>query len=540
MLPAGTKFGRYIVVRTLGKGGMGTVYLVRHEVLDAYFALKVLPVDLAMRNKQFVPRFLREAKLCCRIRHPNLVSVHDAGRDEASGLYYLVMDYAPGGNLREKLDAAGGRLDAKVALDIIRSLASALTTASEFGLVHRDIKPENIMFGPKGEPKLADLGIAKSSDDSTLMTMENAIFGTPAYMSPEQACDSGKVDARADIYSLGIVFFEMLCGRRPYDGPSTMNIIAQLLSDESVPDVRKFVPEIDERIAKVVAGMCEKKVERRIPSAQDLLEKLDAIIGRPTEGVQGKPSSRMPLILPLSIAAALGVFAVLGGLGWVAVRGKRFTSPPAVPAVESSVDQSVQGDDGVVAPETVPVEEPAPVKQATIPAPVKQATSPVNPTESVPSETSEWRPPPPATVLQTRDAETPAATTPEPPPPLDPIEPGAVVVLGGENDDAAATKSRLGATAFRPVENAAHVEEQLDTLCAARPQRVYLKLAADAAAGGMSENGFDNLIRKVANRLRDNGVPFEFVLEPETETTRPYNRQIREVCNSLSYGISEK
>ena len=98
----------------------------------------------------------------------------------------------------------------------------------------------------------------------------------------------------------------------------------------------------------------------------------------------------------------------------------------------------------------------------------------------------------------------------------------------------------MGATAFRPVENAAHIDGQLDTLCAARPQRVYLKLAADAAAGGMSENGFDNLIRKVANRLRDNGVPFEFVLEPETETTRPYNRQIREVCNSLSYGISEK
>ena len=291
MLPAGTKFGRYIVVRALGKGGMGTVYLVRHEVLDAYFALKVLPTDVAMRNSQFIPRFLREAKLCCRIRHPNLVSVHDAGRDEASGLYYLVMDYAPGGNLREKLEAAGGRLDARVALGIIRSLASALTTASEFGLVHRDIKPENIMFGTKGEAKLADLGIAKSSDDSTLMTMENAVFGTPAYMSPEQACDSGKVDARADIYSLGIVFFEMLCGCRPYDGPSTMNVIAQLLSDEPVPDVRKFVPEIDERIAKVVAGMCEKKVERRIASAQALLEKLDAIVGCPIEGVHEKPSS---------------------------------------------------------------------------------------------------------------------------------------------------------------------------------------------------------------------------------------------------------
>ena len=92
MLPAGSKFGKYTVVRALGTGGMGAVYLVRHDVLDAYFALKVLSADVAARNAQFIPRFLREAKLCCRIRHPNLVSVHDAGRDEATGLHYLVMD----------------------------------------------------------------------------------------------------------------------------------------------------------------------------------------------------------------------------------------------------------------------------------------------------------------------------------------------------------------------------------------------------------------------------------------------------------------
>ena len=104
-------------------------------------------------------------------------------------------------------------------------LASALVTAGEFGLVHRDIKPENIMFGQDGEAKLADLGIAKSADDSTLVTMENAVFGTPAYMSPEQAHDSGKVDARADIYSLGIMLFEMLAGRRPYEGASSMIFI---------------------------------------------------------------------------------------------------------------------------------------------------------------------------------------------------------------------------------------------------------------------------------------------------------------------------
>ena len=147
----------------IGTGGMGTVYLVRHDVLDAYFALKVLSADMAARNAQFIPRFLREAKLCCRIKHPNLVAVHDCGLDEARNAYYLVMDYVTGGDLRQAL-AFSGRLDFEQAIGIVAQVARALEAAQKYQVVHRDIKPENIMIQPDGVVKFVDLGIAKATD----------------------------------------------------------------------------------------------------------------------------------------------------------------------------------------------------------------------------------------------------------------------------------------------------------------------------------------------------------------------------------------
>ena len=496
---------------------MGAVYLVRHEVLDAYFALKVLSAEVAARNKQFIPRFLREAKLCCRIRHPNLVAVYDAGRDDATGLYYLVMDYAPGGSLREMMDAANGALDGARALKIMRELASALVTAAEFSLVHRDIKPENIMFGQKGEAKLADLGIAKASDDSTLVTMANAVFGTPAYMSPEQACDSGKVDARADIYSLGIVFFEMLCGRRPYDGSSSVNVIAKVLSDEPVPDVRTFAPEVSEAVAAVVRDMCEKNADRRIPSAQALLDRLDDIAGSKTAVVRQPSVRRLDWSVILSVAVAVCAVAALGVAGWMAYQARQTGQSSSAPAQELAAAEVAEP---VPEPQSVPELQPVPEPAAERPKPV-------------------WRPPRPATVLTSAEPvhEAPSAAPVQTP---DPVKPGSVVVLGGGKDDASALKSRFGATAFRAAANPARIADQIDAICAAKPRLVYLKLASDASANGMSQNGFDNMIRTAANRLHDAGVPFEFVLERETESTRPYNRLVREVCNSFSYGISGK
>ena len=550
MLSAGSKFGKYTVVRTLGKGGMGAVYLVRHDVLDAYFALKVLAADVAARNAQFIPRFLREAKLCCRIRHPNLVSVHDAGRDEATGLHYLVMDYAPGGNLREMLDAAGGPLDRPRALKIMRELASALVTASEFDLVHRDIKPENIMFGPSGEAKLADLGIAKAADDRTLVTMENAVFGTPAYMSPEQAYDSGKVDARADIYSLGIVFFEMLSGRRPYDGSSSMNIIAKVLSREPVPDVRSFAPDVPEDIAAVVRDMCVKDASKRIPTARALLARLDEIAGAKTYVAHSKGKKAVDAVTVLSVVGAVVALTIVGAFAWGYVKSrtvqtaerhvaeeKGSPSPQAVeaPVVQENVDATPPADgmpvaqsEGAMPPQETTV-APENVERPKVETPPK-VEGPAMP------EKPAYTPLRPATVIHQKRPQRRKVEFP-PLPAADPVEPGKAVVLGGEEDDAVAVKARLGVDSFQSAGNSAQLADQIDGICAKNPSRVYIKLGSAAAQNRMAKDIFDNRIRSVADRLRDKGVDFQFVLEDDSEAARPYNDVIREVCNQKSYEI---
>jgi len=557
MLSAGSKFGRYTVVRMLGAGGVGAVYLVRHEVLDAYFALKVLSSDVAARNAQFIPRFLREAKLCCRIRHPNLVTVHDAGRDDATGLHYLVMDYAPGGNLREMLSSAGGPLDSARALKIMRELASALVTAADFGLVHRDIKPENIMFGQNGEAKLADLGIAKASDDTTLVTMENAVFGTPAYMSPEQAYDSGKVDARADIYSLGIVFFEMLSGRRPYEGSSSMNVIAKVLSREPVPDVRTFAPEVSEKLAAVVRDMCEKNATKRIRSAQELLDRLDEIAGTRTAVVRSNVKSGIDPITVLSVVGVLAALAIAGGFAWVFMNSKESAAPaeevmaaaktelpaPAAPEQPPVAEQNQESEQPPAVERTSDPEQPLPAKEQPAveqppvaeqpqvvdvePPPVKEKVEPRRPVYVPPKPATVIRP---ETAVVTSRGESTEQVN-------DPVLPGKAVVLGGDGDNAGALKELLGASSFQTAENAAHLAEQLDSICSRRPSRVYIKLGSTAARDGTPKDIFDNRIRSVADRLRDNGVEFEFVLEGGSGKTRPYDDVVREVCNQKSYTV---
>lgn len=277
MLNSGETFGKYKVERTLGTGGMGAVYLVRHSVLDSLFALKVLDAAVARKGGDFVTRFIREAKLSSSIRHPNLAAVHDAGRDEATGLYYLIMDYLPGGTLRDRIHERG-RIPADEAVRIARQVAAALVTAHERGMVHRDIKPENIMFAADGSAKLADLGIAKGTgEQDTLVTMASAVFGTPAYMAPEQATDSSSVDGRADIWSLGVVLYEMLSGARPYEGNGLGAIVKQLLSDDPFPDVRAIAHDVPASLAELIGDMCKKDVSRRVATARDLVARLASI-----------------------------------------------------------------------------------------------------------------------------------------------------------------------------------------------------------------------------------------------------------------------
>ena len=289
----GERFRGYVIERLLGNGSLGAVYLVRHEILDTIFALKVLFPEVSKENPDYVKRFLREAKIATRIRHPNLVAVHDCGYDESRGLHDLVMDYVSGGDLRQAL-AFAGRFAPDRAVEVILQAASALDAAQEYHVVHRDIKPENIMIQPDGLVKLVDLGIAKADGlKDSLCTAAESVFGTPAYVAPEQAVDSSAVDVRADIYSLGVVLFEMIAGKVPYDGPNAPQILVQTLSSDPFPDIRDINRDVSPELAIIIRRMCVKERDRRIPSPAALIQEFAKIgyrlKGRSAESVKFAP-----------------------------------------------------------------------------------------------------------------------------------------------------------------------------------------------------------------------------------------------------------
>ena len=268
----GEAFHGYVVERLLGRGGLGTVWLVRHQMLDTLFALKILNPLVAEEKPEYVKRFVREAKLATRIRHPNLVTVHDAGYDSQKGLYYLVMDYVRGSTLRSMI-AFEGMLPEKEAVRIILHVADVLAAAQCFGMVHRDLKPENIMVTQEGVVKLLDLGIAKISEGiDSLKTTANSVFGTPAYISPEQALDSSTVDPRADVYSLGIILFELLTGQRPYSGDTPSEVLDQLMDTAPIPDVRTINGNISPKVAVALSLMCAKRLEDRLASPKAVID----------------------------------------------------------------------------------------------------------------------------------------------------------------------------------------------------------------------------------------------------------------------------
>ena len=274
VLHPGESFHGYVIEKQIGQGGLGSIWLGRHHMLDTLFAIKVLDPEVAEAKPEYVKRFIREAKLATRIRHPNLVAVHDAGYDDARGVYFLVMDYVKGDTLRSTI-AFGGAQPEKEAVRIILQVADVLVAAQRFGMVHRDLKPENIMLTAEGTVKLLDLGIAKTSGGiDSLKTTAKSLFGTPAYISPEQAVDSSAVDARADVYSLGVILFELLCGRRPYMDDVPAKVMQQLLDPSPIPDVRTFNDKVSPELSAVVSRMCAKNREERLSSPKAVIDAL--------------------------------------------------------------------------------------------------------------------------------------------------------------------------------------------------------------------------------------------------------------------------
>jgi serine/threonine-protein kinase len=234
--------GRYQITSVISRGGMATVYSAVDTRLDRTVAIKIMHEHLA-QDEEFVSRFIREAKAAAALSHPNLVQVYDQGWNQGGiPAVFLVMEYIPGATLRDHLFAVG-QLGAKEALEILDQVLAALTYAHRGGIIHRDIKPENIMITADGRAKLGDFGLARAvSTGNTLTADANVLMGTVAYLAPEQV-QRGIADVKSDIYSLGIVLFEMLTGKKPYEGETPIQIAYRHVHDR-VPAPSTINPSI--------------------------------------------------------------------------------------------------------------------------------------------------------------------------------------------------------------------------------------------------------------------------------------------------------
>lgn len=276
LLEPGGFFGNYRIVRMLGRGGMGEVYLADGPEARTRYAIKLLAPAVASRSGEFVRRFIREAEFAMNVRDPNLVEVYDAGQDDETGLCYLTMEYMGGGSLRTVLEKSGA-LSTEGAWTIARDIARGLRFIEENGLVHRDVKPDNILFTEEGRAKLADLGVTRFDDaaDDASQTMAGRIVGTPGYIAPEQLMDAHAVDIRADIYSLGVIFYEMLVGERPNASDNAVRSLAKALRGGTLPDVRERRPDVPERLALLIGEMTDPDPNNRPASPAYLLELLE-------------------------------------------------------------------------------------------------------------------------------------------------------------------------------------------------------------------------------------------------------------------------
>ena len=265
-------FPDYTVIRELGKGATATVYLAVQKSLNRRVALKVLGGGLAS-DATFTQRFLREGRIIAKLSHPNIVPVYDVGSHD--GTLFMAMEYLDGGTLEDRRAELTLRQLSKCLVQI----SDALGYAHRQGFVHRDIKLDNILYRRDGEAVLGDFGIAKAAESLTRMTMTGAILGTPAYMSPEQVAGN-ELDGRADLYSLGVVLFELLSGHAPFQGDSVMSVGLQHLT-APVPELpvaaAHFEPLIRQALAKKPADRFANAAEFR-----DALTELVASYGRPS------------------------------------------------------------------------------------------------------------------------------------------------------------------------------------------------------------------------------------------------------------------
>lgn len=345
LLTPGTRLRRYEVTASIGAGGMGEVYLARDVELDRTVALKVLPRTGDEDDEERIRRFLQEARAAITLNHPNVAHIYDVG--EEGGIRFMAMEYVEGETLRARMMREPLSLDA--ALEIATQVASALGSAHAAGIIHRDVKPENVMLRPDGYVKVLDFGLAKltvrgATRDETTMVVHTApgiVMGTMHYMSPEQL-RGDDVDARADVFSLGVLLYEMVGGRRPFEASSASGIIAAILT-EPPPPLHEGIPA---EVRAIVTKALAKNRNERFANAREMaaaLKRAHTVTHRihsgdvPTEAISIAHRRRIP-VARIAVAAAVLVAVVLGA--WFVNRARTIREVRAVlPKVEQLAEQ---------------------------------------------------------------------------------------------------------------------------------------------------------------------------------------------------------
>jgi serine/threonine protein kinase len=294
----------YRVERQLGRGGMGEVYLAVQESLDRKVALKVLSSKLSA-DADFVRRFQAEAKAAAALNHPNVVTVHDVW--EESGRHFLAMEFMDHGELETRV-ARGSRIAVKEVLEVLSDMAKALVYAEHKGIVHRDIKPANLMQNAVGTTKLADLGLATHLEAEATESDNKKIFGTPHFISPEQARGE-KVDGRSDLYSLGATIYRLLSGHTPFEGATTRDILRGHFFDQPKP-LAELASDVPPELARIVHKLLEKKPDDRYPSASALLHDVERLKSAAVHGIQAPAPAKK---------SKTGTWIALGGAAVAAI-----------------------------------------------------------------------------------------------------------------------------------------------------------------------------------------------------------------------------
>ncbi len=325
------KLGRYDLVRVLGKGAMGIVYEGRDPNLDRRVAIKTVKVENLSEEAaaEYEARFRTEARSAARLQHPNIVSVYDSDRD--GDIAFLVMEFIQGDDLKHHIDK-GVRYSLEQSLKMIRDLLSALDYAHKQGIVHRDIKPANLLIEPGGRVKLTDFGVARIQDSGEATRTQGSMVGTLKYMSPEQV-QGQKIDSRADLFSVGVVLYQLLTDKRPFDGDNDFSIIHQIIGHTPAAPT-SFNARLPDAIDAVVARALAKDREQRFASARDFATALQSAIRK------AEDSTIVPPADPLRKADAAGTGSKAGSRAGTA-SGTSGTSASSLTSATSASQATV-------------------------------------------------------------------------------------------------------------------------------------------------------------------------------------------------------